>query len=226
METLYRSHDLLLVPSQVEDAFPRVIVEAGLHGVATLGSDQGGIPEAVCDGGLILSPDDVQAWLGAINSPDRTRLGTTARAQALPLTRPCLPEFRRTDPDSQPLTARVGGLYLIEAIGPPVQQVFVLEEHLSESGILAVEVKLQLPEVGHPLPPQPRHRIGKVFLRQAHHRTVPGNKRCKALEVEDATDTELRKGRLEPVRGLELNFDTPLDAWHLAWAQQHGATRD
>ncbi|MFF7679060.1 hypothetical protein [Actinacidiphila glaucinigra] len=36
---------------------------------------------------------------------------------------------------------------------------------------------------------------------------------------------ELREGRLEPVPGLELNSDTPLDAWHLAWAQQHVATR-
>ncbi|MDX2643783.1 alkene reductase [Streptomyces sp. PA03-1a] len=31
---------------------------------------------------------------------------------------------------------------------------------------------------------------------------------------------ELRGGRLEPVPGLELNSGTPLDTWHLAWAQQ------
>ncbi|WP_229848931.1 hypothetical protein [Streptomyces melanogenes] len=33
MGPLYAANNLLLVPSQVEDAFPRVIVEAGLHGV-------------------------------------------------------------------------------------------------------------------------------------------------------------------------------------------------
>ncbi|MER5773722.1 glycosyltransferase [Streptomyces sp. NPDC002039] len=52
MGPLYAGSDLLLVPSQVEDAFPRVIVEAGLHGVATVGSSRGGIPEAVGEGGL------------------------------------------------------------------------------------------------------------------------------------------------------------------------------
>ncbi|WP_328929925.1 glycosyltransferase [Streptomyces sp. NBC_00190] len=93
MGPLYAANDLLLVPSQVEDPFPRVIAEAGFHGVATLGSDRGGIPEAVGDGGLILDPDDVDARVQAVGSADRAGLGAKARARAVPLARPCLPEL-------------------------------------------------------------------------------------------------------------------------------------
>ncbi|MFD3678191.1 glycosyltransferase [Streptomyces sp. NPDC058613] len=93
MGPIYAANDLLLVPSQVEDAFPRVIVEAGLHGVPTIGSSRGGIPEAVGDGGMILHPDDVDGWARAIESADRTGLGAKASAGAAPLVRPCLPEL-------------------------------------------------------------------------------------------------------------------------------------
>ncbi|MFF2787649.1 glycosyltransferase [Streptomyces sp. NPDC058049] len=93
MGPLYAANDLLLVPSQVEDAFPRVIVEAGLHGVPTVGSARGGIPEAVGDGGVTLHPDDVDAWVHVIESADRPYLGTQARTRAVPLIRPCLPEL-------------------------------------------------------------------------------------------------------------------------------------
>ncbi|WP_234362161.1 glycosyltransferase [Streptomyces sp. IMTB 1903] len=93
MGPIYAANDLLLVPSQVEDAFPRVIVEAGLHGVPTIGSSRGGIPEAVGDGGVILHPDDVDAWVRAIETADRADLGAKARAGAAPLVRSCLPEL-------------------------------------------------------------------------------------------------------------------------------------
>lgn len=93
MPLLYASHRLLLAPSQVEDAFPRVIIEAGLHGVATLGSDRGGVPEAVADGGLLLPPGDADAWVEAISAADYQQLGLLARTRALPLVRPCLPEL-------------------------------------------------------------------------------------------------------------------------------------
>lgn len=54
MSPLYRSHRLLLVPSTVEDAFPRVIIEAALHGTPTIGSDRGGIPETIGAAGIVL----------------------------------------------------------------------------------------------------------------------------------------------------------------------------
>ncbi|MFJ8210604.1 hypothetical protein [Streptomyces sp. NPDC096033] len=70
-----------------------MIVEAGLHGVPTIGSSRGGIPEAVGSGGMILRPDDVDAWLQAIETADRTSLGAKAPTGAAPLVRPCLPEL-------------------------------------------------------------------------------------------------------------------------------------
>ncbi len=47
MASLYRSHRVLLVPSAVEEAFPRVIVEVALHGVPSNGADRRGISEAI-----------------------------------------------------------------------------------------------------------------------------------------------------------------------------------
>lgn len=96
MERLYRSHRLLLVPSVVEDAFPRVIIEAGLAGLPAIGSNRGGIAEAIEDGGLVIASDDVVAWVAAIRSldgpawADRAR---RARRRAARLVRGCLAEL-------------------------------------------------------------------------------------------------------------------------------------
>lgn len=96
MDDLYASHRLLLVPSTVPDAFPRVIIEAGLAGLGAVGADVGGIPEAIARAGVVLPPNDADAWAEAIRglTADRLgRLGAAARIRALPLTRPCLPEL-------------------------------------------------------------------------------------------------------------------------------------
>ncbi|MFM9538654.1 glycosyltransferase [Streptomyces turgidiscabies] len=94
MNVLYESHRLLLVPSTVEDAFPRVVIEAGLHRLPSLGADHGGIPEAIGDGGLLLPRDaGVQKWAAAIEASADPLLGARAREHALPFTRPCLPEL-------------------------------------------------------------------------------------------------------------------------------------
>jgi hypothetical protein len=42
---------------------------------------------------VILHLDDVNGWVQAIESADRTGLGAKARAGAVPLVRPCLPEL-------------------------------------------------------------------------------------------------------------------------------------
>ncbi|WP_405549865.1 glycosyltransferase [Streptomyces microflavus] len=95
MGPLYRSHLLLLVPSTVEDAFPRVIVEAALHGVPSIGVDRGGIPEAIGDAGIVLpSTAGPETWARAIREADHEALGMRARRQAVTFTRPCLPELR------------------------------------------------------------------------------------------------------------------------------------
>uniref|UniRef100_A0AAU2V530 Uncharacterized protein n=1 Tax=Streptomyces sp. NBC_00003 TaxID=2903608 RepID=A0AAU2V530_9ACTN len=83
MGSLYATHRLLPVPSVVEDAFPRVIAEAGLHGPATLGSDRGGIPEAIDGGGLVLPHDDPGAWAKAgtpARGPSGVDLGCAKKA--------------------------------------------------------------------------------------------------------------------------------------------------
>ncbi|UUN28167.1 glycosyltransferase [Streptomyces sp. FIT100] len=94
MGPLYRSHHLLLVPSTVEDAFPRVIIEAALHGVPTIGTDRGGIPEAIGDAGIVLPAASPETWARAIRAADREALGARARRRAAGFTRPCLPELR------------------------------------------------------------------------------------------------------------------------------------
>lgn len=95
MGPLYRSHRLLLVPSTVEDAFPRVVIEAALHGVATIGTDRGGIPEAIGGAGIVLPHTaEPETWARAIRGADHQALGTQARQRAAQLTRPCLPELQ------------------------------------------------------------------------------------------------------------------------------------
>ncbi|MDG4856703.1 glycosyltransferase family 4 protein [Streptomyces sp. T-3] len=91
MSPLYRSHRLLLVPSAVEDAFPRVIVEAALHGTPSIGTDRGGIPEAIGAGGIVLPhTSDPQVWADAIRSTDQHTLGKRAQQHAAQFTGPRL----------------------------------------------------------------------------------------------------------------------------------------
>ncbi|GGP78331.1 hypothetical protein [Streptomyces melanogenes] len=42
---------------------------------------------------MILHPDNVDAWIQAIESADRPGLGAKARTRAMPLALPCLPEL-------------------------------------------------------------------------------------------------------------------------------------
>ncbi|MEU6527555.1 glycosyltransferase, partial [Streptomyces sp. NPDC046924] len=69
MNPLYRSQRLLLVPSTVEDAFPRVIIEAAVHGTPSIGTERGGIPEAIGPAGIVLPHTaEPQAWAHAIRT--------------------------------------------------------------------------------------------------------------------------------------------------------------
>lgn len=87
MDSLYKTHRILLVPSVVEDAFPRVIVEAALNGVPAIGSAVGGIGEAIGPGGSVVDSSSPEAWDMAINllSPpeqlSRYRLAASKHAQ-------------------------------------------------------------------------------------------------------------------------------------------------
>jgi glycosyltransferase involved in cell wall biosynthesis len=94
--TFYAQHRLLLVPSVVEDAFPRVIIEAGLAGLPTIGSSRGGIPEAIADGGLVIHSGEPAAWASAVatmEGPVWEIYAQRVRQRARQLVRDCIAEL-------------------------------------------------------------------------------------------------------------------------------------
>ncbi|MEV8070854.1 glycosyltransferase [Streptomyces sp. NPDC085995] len=96
MSPLYSSHRLLIVPSTVEDAFPRVIIEAALYGTPSIATDRGGIPEALGNAGITLSAEaGVEEWVEALRAADHHILGEEARQRATAFTRPRLPALER-----------------------------------------------------------------------------------------------------------------------------------
>jgi glycosyltransferase involved in cell wall biosynthesis len=54
MRRFYQKIDLLLVPSVVEEAFGRVILEAAANGIPSIANRVGGIPEALGDSGILI----------------------------------------------------------------------------------------------------------------------------------------------------------------------------
>lgn len=55
MASIYSAHDALLCPSQSHEAFGLVNIEAMSYGLPVIASDVGGIPEAVGEGGILVS---------------------------------------------------------------------------------------------------------------------------------------------------------------------------
>jgi glycosyltransferase involved in cell wall biosynthesis len=85
LRAVYAGTSVLLAPSQVEDASPRVILEAHVNGVPVVGSRTGGIPEVMGEGGLLCAPEaSPAAWADAIEAAlaDRPRLSARAVANA------------------------------------------------------------------------------------------------------------------------------------------------
>ncbi len=67
VETHYLGARALLVPSQWEEGFGRVAVEANAYGVPVLASDIGGLPEAVGQGGWLIDPQaEPGVWAAAL----------------------------------------------------------------------------------------------------------------------------------------------------------------
>lgn len=86
---VYAAADVFALPSYLE-GFGLVYIEAALHGVPSIGTTVGAVPETICDGetGLLVPPGDVDALAIAItrlrDNPDLCRqLGAAARARAL-----------------------------------------------------------------------------------------------------------------------------------------------
>jgi glycosyltransferase involved in cell wall biosynthesis len=67
MKEVYSVTALLMVPSQGEEAFGRVTLEAQINGIPVLGRSIGGLPEVLEPSGILLPPDArARAWADAI----------------------------------------------------------------------------------------------------------------------------------------------------------------
>ncbi|GAB4392704.1 MAG: glycosyltransferase family 4 protein [Kiloniellaceae bacterium] len=74
MRQIYQATHTLLVPSQWEEAWGRVVTEAQFSGIPVLVSDRGGLPEAVGPGGRVLPHDaPAAAWAEVLRSYWRDR---------------------------------------------------------------------------------------------------------------------------------------------------------
>ena len=98
MRRVYEVTDILLVPSQFNEAFGRVIIEAQLNGIPVVAANVGGIPFTVGQGGCIVEPkDEPQAYVDAIRRL-RSDENFYAQRSALALQNSQRPEF---DPQHQ-----------------------------------------------------------------------------------------------------------------------------
>ena len=67
MKIVYAQTKILLCPSQFEESFGRVIVEAQFNGIPVVASDAGGISYVLGDGGTIVSPrDNIEGYVHAL----------------------------------------------------------------------------------------------------------------------------------------------------------------
>jgi len=93
---IYRQGWLLLVPSKLEEAAGRVVLEAQWSGIPALVSERGGLPEMVGEGGLVIADYlNPQAWAEAVRSlwDPQTRACFSRAARESAQRREFSPEF-------------------------------------------------------------------------------------------------------------------------------------
>ena len=91
MRPIYGRAKLLLAPSQWEEAWGRVATEAHVNGIPVIGSDRGGLPQAIGPGGIVLPADaPAESWVAAVSSlwDDRAAYDRTASAARAYAARP------------------------------------------------------------------------------------------------------------------------------------------
>jgi glycosyltransferase involved in cell wall biosynthesis len=87
MRVIYRQTRVLLVPSQWEESWGRVVTESHFCGIPVLARRIGGLPESVGGGGVLVPPaEPAEAWAEALRelyAPElHSRVSTQAREQA------------------------------------------------------------------------------------------------------------------------------------------------
>ena len=88
---VYAITEVLLVPSQYEETFGRVILEAQCNAIPVIASRTGGVPFTLGEGGLLIDPpDDVTAWVEAVRRvrADAALRGTLAERALANVRRP------------------------------------------------------------------------------------------------------------------------------------------
>lgn len=88
IRTVYARTRIMFAPSQWEEGYGRIATEAQINGIPVIGSDKGGLPEAIGPGGLVLpaaAPEE--AWSEALdrvmgNADFSARLSEAALAHA------------------------------------------------------------------------------------------------------------------------------------------------
>lgn len=100
MKSVYREAKIVLAPSQWEEAFGRIAAEAHVSGIPVVGSNRGGLPEAIGPGGIILPADAPhEDWAAAVrklwSDPEAYRQASEAALRHA--TRPEMDPERQVD---------------------------------------------------------------------------------------------------------------------------------
>jgi len=65
-KVFYEQMKILLIPSQWEEAFGRVAIEAMINGIPVIASNFAGLKDSVGDGGILIERDNVKGWVNEI----------------------------------------------------------------------------------------------------------------------------------------------------------------
>ena len=91
MHVLYGNARILLMPSIWEETYGRCVTEAQLNGIPVVGSNRGGLPEAIGAGGVLLDADgDINNWTSAVETlfNDSEKYDELSQAALVHATRP------------------------------------------------------------------------------------------------------------------------------------------